>query len=297
LGYIMGLAEQLRAGASLVRKTTTFTTDASSIGSASIDSAYAILSIATSAPCRIRFYDNEASRNNVGEVARSATNTNISSSVALIGDFSMSAAGAYSVDPILYAVSENVTSSFTHYKVEPSASVTITLRTYTVEDNTIVPEINSAYSISNRRHLPMISASLSGSQIKTGSILDSNIPQTYLLVHASGSGATNIARLRLYSTSGSLSNAAELSRPFTTEPSASAYLIADMILSGSGVTYFSPKIIGSNLENMGQNLLLIRGNRELLSGESKIHYILQNTKVGDPATSISASVSVFALEG
>lgn len=294
----MGLAEQLRAGATLVRKTTTFTTDASSFGSASIDSAYAILSIATSNPCRIRFYDNEASRNNVGEVDRPFNDTSISASVALVGDFSMSAAGLYSVDPILYAVSENFTSSFTHYRVEPSASVTITLNTYTIEDNTIVPGVNPSYAISNRRTLPMVSGSLSGSEVKTGIIEDSNIPQTYLLVHASGSDPINIARFRLYSTSGSLTDLTELERPFTTEPSASTYLIADMILSGSTTTYLSPKIVGANLQNMGNNLSLIRNNETLLSGKNEMYYILQNASgSGAPARSISASVSIYSLEG
>jgi hypothetical protein len=294
----MGLAEQLRAGASLVRKSTTFTTDPSGIGAQSIDSSYAILSIQVNAPCRIRFYDNEASRDDVAEAARPFTDTGVPSSVALVGDFSMSAAGIYSTDPILYAVSENFSSPLTYYRIEPSTPQTnVTLTTYTIEDNTIIAGESLIYAVDNRRNLPIVTASLSGGEFETGSISNSTIPQTYLLVHASGSDVANIARLRLYSNSGSLSNADELNRPFSTEPSASAYLITDVILNGTDITYFSPKIIGSNLQNMGPNLLLIRGNQEALSGKNEMYYVLENLDPLAVDTPISASVSVFALEG
>lgn len=292
----MGLAEQLRAGANLSRKSISFSTSPSGSGSVSIDASYCILGIQVSNPCRIRFYDNVSSRDNAGEIIRSFPDTNVSASVALVGDFSMSAAGLYSVDPIVFGISDNFSSSY--YRVESNSSViNVTLNTYTIEDGTVLAGVNPIYSVANRRRLPLVSASLEPSKMKSGSISNSEIPQTYLLWYASGSDAENIARLRLYSTSGSLTNATEQSRSFSTEPSASANLIVDMILSGSGVTYFSPKIVGSNLQNMGQNLSLIRGNQTLLSGKNEMYYILQNASGSGIATSISASVFVYALEG
>lgn len=294
----MGLAEQIQAGASLVRKSTTFTTSTLGSGSVSIDASYAILSIQTSTPCRIRFYDNEASRDDAGEIARPFLNTGVSASVALIGDFSMSAPGLYTIDPILYAISDDFATPLTYYRVEPSSpTATITLNTYTIEDKNIAVGVNQVYTINNRRHLPTVSASLGPGEMETGIITKTDIPQTYLLWYASGSNAGNIARLRLYNTSGSLTDATEQSRSFSTEPSASANLIVDMILSGSNVTYFSPKIIGSNLQNVGQNLTLLRGNQTLLSGKNEMYYILQNASGSGIATPISASVFVYALEG
>lgn len=293
----MGLAEQLLAGAVLTRKSTTFTTAASGSGSVSIDASYAILGIQISNPCRIRFYENTSSRDDSQEINRAFGNRSISSSVALVGDFSMSTAERYSVDPILFSVSQTFSSPLTYYRIEPSASTTVVLNTFTLEDSNVAPGANPAYIIDNRRLLPMVSASLSPGQIKSGSITDSNIPQTYLLINASGSDATNIARLRLYSTSGSLYDSVEKSRVFSVEPSASAYLIVDMILSGSTTTCFSPKIIGSNLANMGNNLLLLRGNQSLISGKNEMYYLLENADSLGSATSISASVSIFALEG
>lgn len=284
----MGLAEQIRAGANLDRTDVTFTTSATGIGSASIAPSYAILKIEASSPCRLRLYDNLSSRDEAGEIVRSFGSANISESVALVADFTMSQAGQYTVDPVLYAVSSDFYNPFTYYRVSPASSIDIKLSIYPIES--IAPG-TGGYVLNNRRTLSAITASLSAGATISGSIAAPEIPQTYLLVSAS---TNNTTRLRIYSDTGSLSNSQELARPFSVEPSASFHLIADMILSGSKTTYFSPKIIGANLANMGENLLLIRGNQQLINGKNELYYILENITASP--TNVSASLHIYSLE-
>lgn len=284
----MGLSEQIQAGANLDRTDVTFTTSVTGVGSASIAPSYAILKIQASSPCRLRLYDNLSSRDEAGEIVRPFGDTNISESVALVGDFSMSAAGQYAVDPVLYAVSADFNNPYTYYRVSPASSIDIKATVYPIE---IVAPGVGVYSLDNRRTLPVITASLSAGAKVSGSLASTEIPQTYLLVSAS---ANSLSRLRLYSTTAALSNTQEITRPFSVEPSASFNLIADMILSASKTTYFSPKIIGANLANMGSNLLLIRGNQALIDGENELYYIIEN--ISASPIQVSASLHVYSLE-
>lgn len=291
----MGLAEQIRAGAVLERINTTFITDPSGVGSVSLGSAYALLGIQTETPCRIRFYDNVAGRDDAGEINRSFGNSNISASVSLIADISMSVAGKYTIDPVLYGMPTTLSNPLTYYRVSPAAAITIVASTYTIEDSN-VPAGTGDYVVSNRRALPTFTGSvaLTAGAMVSGAIQNSIIPQTYLLISASLDNTAHRARLRFYSTSGSLYDSVEKARAFSTEPSASANLIVDMILSGSEVTYFTPKIMGTNIQNVTNNLLEMRGNDTLISGKNELYYILQN--VGASSAAISASVHVYSLE-
>jgi len=290
----MGLAEQIKAGGNLTRNVVGFATDTSGIGSASLGASYAILNIQTSLPCRLRLYDDQSSRDSLTEASRSFGNTDILSSVSLIGDFSMSAPGNYTIDPTLYAVVKNFTSPFTHYRVDPPIATTIGISNYVIEDSNLLPDIGTAYSISNRRTIKPISAYLSGSESKVGVFSDLQTPQTFLLVSASLSNINDIVRLRLYSTSGSLYDSGEIQRTFQTEPPPESHIIVDAIISGSSELYFSPKIVGANLTNMGDNILLIRGNSSLISGEPEIYFIVQNMR--GVTSSVTASLHVYALE-
>jgi uncharacterized delta-60 repeat protein len=173
--------------------------------------------------------------------------------------------------------------------------IPITATVFNIEDGI------SINNNSSRRDLPTIMGTLDynpngGTTLEKDVINSPEVPTTYLLVSASLSDETHIARLRLYSVSASLNLQSELTRSFDVEASSSAYLIADMILSGSQTTYFAPKIIGANLENMGTNLENIRGNRELINGKKEIYYILENKRVGAVADEIEVSLHVFSLE-
>lgn len=285
----MGLAEYIRLGASLKRELVKLETNVTGSGSIDLGSAYVLLDITNDVPCRLRLYDNESSRDNVTEKSRVFGNTNIPASIALVGDFSMSNASNHTIDPSLYGIVEDPTSKLTYYKIDGVTSPpypTITFNRYTLE----VPGIN----LSNRVNIPPIAHELAAGQRTTGSLAASSIPQTYLLVSASVSGSNTKARIRLYSISSSLDDATEIARPFATESSATSYLIVDAILSGSETTYFVPKIVGANLQNMGTNLNITRTDRNKILGRNEMYYILDN--LGTSTTKISASLHVFSLE-
>lgn len=286
----MGLAEYIKLGVSLKRELISLQTDATGSGSIDLGSAYVLLNISNDVPCRLRLYDNQVSRDNITEKNRVFGDTNISASTALIGDFSMSNAANHKIDPVLYSVIENPTSKLTYYKIDGVTTPpypTITFNRYLLE--------NSDISIENRVTLPIIQHNLSAGEIASGSISDLSIPQTYLLVSASVSGSDIVTRLRLYSTSASLYDSAEITRPFVTESTATSYLIVDAILSGSETTYFVPKIIGVNLQNMGTNLNITRTDRTRIIGENEIYYVVENMASTGNAN-ISTSIHVFSLE-
>lgn len=287
----MGLEQYIRAGAALNRKDTVLVTNVSGSGSVDLGSAYVLINVSTTAPCRIRLYDDNGSLLNAGEQSRTFGNNNISASVALVADISMSAPGIYGLDPVVYGVVQNTNNKLTNYRINNTQSgvyPTLTFTTYTLE----VPTVSTA----SRVTLPIITGSLSPNQIISGTLASPIIPTTYLLVSASVSGSDTITRLRLYSTNDSLTNLTELSRSFATESSNNSRLIVDAILSGSETTYFIPKIIGANLQNMGTDLNLIRNSPSSIAGNNELYYVLQNAKTSGGAMSISASVHVFSLE-
>jgi hypothetical protein len=286
----MGLAEYIKAGAALERAVINLQTDVSGSGSVNLGSAYVLLGMTTTAPCRLRLYDTIQGRDDAAEKARIFSNTNISASTALVGDFTMSV-GTYTIDPVVYGVVQNTSTPLTYYRVDNTASgqfPQITFNRYLLED----PTISSA----GRRSIPPMIASLAANGLISGTLYDSQIPTTYLLVSASVSGSATRARLRLYSTSQSFSDTIEVNRLFATESSATSKLIVDIIMSGSETTYFIPKIIGANFKNTGTDLNLIRNNIGKIMGANELYYILQNASTTGGTVAISASVHLFSFE-
>jgi hypothetical protein len=286
----MGLAEYIRAGAALRRTAINLQTDITGSGSVDLGSAYVLLSMTTTAPCRLRLYDNGQSRDDTAEKNRIFSNTNISASTALIGDFTMSA-GTYTIDPVVYGVVQNASTKLTYYRVDNTTSgqfPQITFNRYLLEDSSV--------STAGRRTPPAMTASLAANALVSGTLYSSQIPSTYLLVSASVSGSAALTRLRLYTTSGSFSDTIEVNRSFATESSATSKLIIDAIMSGSETTYFVPKIIGANLKNMGTDLNLIRNNADKIMGANELYYILQNANTTGGTVAISASLHLFSLE-
>ena len=287
----MGLAEYVKAGIKLTRTNINLVTDSIKSGSVELGATYILLSITTDVPCRLRLYDTSQSRNDSGEINRSFGNTNISNSIALVGDFSMSTAGTYTIDPALYGLVTPASTKLTYYRIDDVTSApypVINFNRYLLED--------SAQSIANRKTLPIITGSLPVNGLVSGTISNSQIPRTYLLVSASLTGSNSIARLRLYSTNEAFSNSVEVSRAFSVEPATGSKLIIDMVLSSSITTYFVPKIVGANLQTMGTDLNAIRNNAENIMGNNELYYILQNGASTGGTIPISASVHVFSLE-
>lgn len=296
----MGLRELIRVGADLRRREFNINTVALSSGSASLGTAYTLLSVKTTVPCRFRLYDNLQSLNDLGEASRSFSNTSISSSTALIGDFSMSAVNVeYTIDPALYSVIQNSSAGWTYYRVNDASTLpTITIKSYNIEDTTKVASVGSIYSEENRRTLPNIMASVGAGAMASGTLPSTatTVPKTFLLVSASLTGSTDNARLRLYSSTSSLYDSVEKNRSFSVEASASAQLIVDAILTGSEHTYFSPKILAANLQNMKSDLNNIRGNTNLIAGKNEVYYIIENLASSGGTLNISASLHVYSLE-
>jgi hypothetical protein len=203
----------------------------------------------------------------------------------------MSAAGKYTIDPVTYGIISDPSSNLTYYRVDGTftgSAPSITLNRFTLE--------NSSISIESRKTIQYITASLNAGALVSGKLETSTVPNVYLLVSASITNPAAFARLRLYSTSGSLSVISEASRSFATE-SVAKDLIADIIISGSQTTYFSPKIIGANMETVGydsSSISKLQNNRSLLIGNRSLFYILQNAGVSGPVN-ISASLHVFSL--
>lgn len=281
----MGLKEYIRLGANLSRNSITTQTDANGSGSVELGSAYALLSIQTNFPCRVRLYDTIDSLTNSGEKIRSFGNTNISSSVALIGDFTMSG-GTYTIDPVVYGVVTPADTKLTYYRIDNTGSAqypAVTFTRYLLED--------SAISTSNRVSLPKITGSLSVGQIISGAILDSGIPKTYLLVSASLNATTTAARVRLYSTLTSINDTTEKNRSFVTESQMNSLLV-DAIITGSETTYFIPKIIGANLQNMGTVLNALN----VPQGNNELYYIFQSMATTGGAQNMTASIHVVSVE-
>jgi hypothetical protein len=281
----MGLKEYIKLGAKLVRQSTTTQTDIIGSGSVELGSAYALLNIQTNFPCRVRLYDTLDSLNNSGEQSRNFGNTNISSSVALIGDFTMSV-GTYTIDPVMYGVVTPANTKLTYYRVDNTGSgqyPNLTFNTYLLEDSVI--------STSNRISLPNITGNLSVGQILSGSIVNTTIPKTYLLVSASLNATATAARVRLYSTPTSINDATEKNRSFVTESQMKS-LIVDAIITGSETTYFIPKIIGANLSDMGT----ILSSLTVPKGTNELYYIFQSMATAGGAQNMTASIHVLSVE-
>lgn len=287
----MGLEQYIRAGAKLERSDVSLTTMENGSGSVDLGSAYVLISVSTTAPCRLRLYDNSQSLADATERTRGFGNTNVPAQIALVGDFSMSAAGTYTIDPVVYGLTQNAADKLSYYRVENTQSGQYPI----INFNRYLMEV-PAVSIANRLTLPQITASLAPGQIISGTLSSVNVPRTYLLVSASVSGSVARTRLRLYTTSDSFSNITEISRSFATESNNNSKLIVDAILSASQTTYFVPKLVGANLQTMGTDLNSIRVDRAAIMGLNELYYVIQNASSSGGTISTTASLHVFALE-
>ncbi len=297
----MGLQEIVRAGGKLVRESVTIVDNNVGSGSVALGPTYNILSIATNTSCRLRLYDDIGSRDNATEIARPFGNTSVADNVALVGDFSMSAGGIYTIDPTLYGHPFNRSNYLTYYRIDNASSTTrnITINRYNLEDPGVPATAGTAYSEGNARLLTTISETLSEGQIATGSITtvgSPTVPKTFLLISASLSDNTQLARLRLYNSDVGYSSVTEVSRSFATEPTSDARLIVDMIISGSTPIYFCPKLINANLENLLVSLNELKSDITKISGENFIYYNLQNMNNTGGSVSIDVNLYIYSLE-
>lgn len=278
----MGLAEQLREGAILERKNIPFS--GTTVGSAFFGATYAILDIEVDTPCRIRFYDDQSSRDDSTEISREFGDSTSTTDIGLIADVSMSAAGKYTMDPTVYGMPTDTANYLTYFRItESSGEVNGSLTVYPLEDENIVAnEENDFYKISNRKTLELSG----GSDILTGA----GVPRTYLMISAT---SDEECRLRIYADITSRDDSVEIGREFNEAVvNPNIKIIADMELEEGEVTKFYPKIIGANLETLSGisgNIDTIRLNRNLINSRSEIYYRLE------PSTA-KVNLEVYALE-
>jgi hypothetical protein len=69
-------------------------------------------------------------------------------------------------------------------------------------------------------------------------------------------------------------------------------LLVDVIITGSETTYFIPKIIGANLENMGTVLNALN----VPQGNNELYYIFQSMATTGGAQDMTASIHVVSVE-
>lgn len=300
----MGLEEQIRAGAQLTRNTVVIT-DVSGSGSVSVGSLYGILSIRTTNvnASRFRLYETQGSRDEQGEIDR-PFGSPVSGNISLVGDFSMSGAGVYTIAPVVFGTVNNRNAATSYYRVEPNGAtspagfVDITIDRYLIEDSTIPPDALTFYSVDNRRVISISTSSMSDNLIISGTLDVTTIPTTYMILSASCSQPNHIFRVRLYATSSAVDvvqGVNEVNRPINIEPSESVELILDAIVSGSETLYFKPKIFGANLENVGSDLLVTVLDQAKISGNREMYYYLQNLS-GDVINSPELRIAVYSLE-
>jgi hypothetical protein len=277
----MGLAEHLRDGAVLERRTIPFSGDG--IISTSFGAAYVILGIEVDEPCRIRFYDDEDSVNDALEQTRSFGDTTVTTDIGLIADISMSATGSYTIDPVLFGVPQDTESYLTYINITENSEPEVNgnLLVYILEDQDLqVNEDNPFYNIPLRRTL-----TFNGNKSTLNSAGDL-APRTYLMIDAT---SDTDCRLRLYGKLQSVFNETEVSRSFdeaVLDPN--LVLLADMVLESGSITKFIPKLIGKNMETTTFDLSSIAINRAAIGGFSEIYYKLE--------PSGSVEMNVFTLE-
>jgi len=295
----MGLKEQIQVGAKLTRDVITLT-DTVGSGSVALGGTYAILSIQPSQASRLRLYDTIASRDDVTEVSRTFGASTVPTNIALVGDYSMSVANnLYTITPASIGHADNASTPLTYYRVFPAGS-SFKINRLLIEDTTKPPVLSSAYVEDNRRLIQITPLSsiaalgyASGSKTSTST---PTVPKTYMLVSASLANSAHMVRMRLYNVSSSIYNITERNRAFSTEASESVGLIADIILSGSNTVYFTPKITGANLQNMGNDLSQLVTNPSKMEGINELYYYMQNlSSSGSPITP-TVNLYTFSLE-
>lgn len=284
----MGLSEQLREGAILKRQTIQFS--GSGALSASFGSAYILLAIEVDRPCRIRIYDDLASRNNSQETSR-AYGVTPNNDISLVADIIITSPGRYTMDPVLYGVPRTSPDYFTFLRItENTGNVNGSVFVYNLEDSTIQADVsNRFYKFDNRRILEFT--------IGQNKIV---APRTFLMLTAS---TTHTCRLRLYSNEESRDFISEIGRIPPPEPqifprsfdeaimTSDTLLISDMELTPNTIFRFFPKIIGFNVNRVPNNLEVIRTDRVGIDSFSEIYYTLESNNQNAKVT-----MNIFSLE-
>jgi hypothetical protein len=268
----MGLVEQILEGNVYNRVSHTFEkvggVPSASNSTQALNSAFILLRATTNRPATLRLYSDEASL--YSDASRPINNFNVSESIGLISEISLTTAGTLTFTPPLIGTSADGGLVW-WYLSGSTADTTVTVQAYPIAPNGL--DIGSVLAIS-------ASAVTNASNGVSGSIVS---PNGYLII--SCSSATKDARLRLYSTPLSEIPTEEKLRNFDTVASASSNLIADLIFDDPFVQYkLVPVLEAYTWEN-----------KDFSTGTNVTSYILENKSVTSPIN-MTASLYIYSFE-
>lgn len=284
----MGIKEQINAGSgNLKRKIVQLSVSGEQsryTGSFDLGSTFTLLSVQAPKPCRVRLYSNASSRNNTGELIRPfASQSILSSSVALIADINLDTTDIYNLTPPPFGVNlDNPVSTSIYYTIDTSSAVpfgagtnTLTFTRFLLEDQNIV----NLPGIISRDNYNIYASALPSNASVVGSL---TTPRTYLLYGFSSS--INPVRLRLYTREEYRDNATEAARPFNVEPNSGSGLIADIYCTETASLPISPVLLGRNDDDLNV----------VQDANPITYYRLYNGT--DDTYNFTASLSIFSLE-
>lgn len=282
----MGIREYIQNNSELIKRdTTTFqlsTSDNRQSGSVTLGSAVLLTELQSTGNCRVRLYGNAASRDDVNEKTRPFVSQSVSSSIALILDVDIVSQEKFQLTPPVFGFNIDSPVSNTIYYTVESSSGTPLSPGQSISFTKLLLEDLSIPAVNNRSTLVVSASSLSAGTYVTGSIQS---PRTYLLYRVLPTQVP--LRLRLYTTAVSRSNAAELTRPFLTEPSSGSGLIADIYMEDLANTPMVPVVIGRNDNDVN--------DFGITTPDKETYFTLDNVSGGTMAV-VSASLQVYSLE-
>ncbi len=269
----MGLVEQINSGSIFTRGTVNLTNIPSTGSTTEFGGTYILLGITANNPCRVRLYADYSS--SVVDAPRPSSSFDYSASVALNLDAGLTP-GTQSLTFIPPIIATTNGGSLTWYNIESPSPVNVGIKYYPIE-----------YNLSSRTWLNIPNSdgvTLAANQTSSGNFSGSvteQIPKSFLILGATSTSQS--IRLRLYSRPIEDIPDVEKLRVYGVQPSASAYLISDMLFDSSSYVYsVSPVLQAYNLEGY-------------LSASNRIGYILQNTS-GGTQNNLYTAIKIYPLE-
>lgn len=271
----MGLVQQLQSGSVFLRGTVNLTNTPSKGSTTSFGGTYILLGITADAPCRVRLYAKSASV--AIDESRPSSSFNYSASVALNLDSALTP-DAQSLTFVPPIIATTYAGGLTWYNIESMSAgpVNVGINYYPIE-----------YNLNTRTWINIpddVGITLNANQTSSGNFTGSAtelLPKSFLMLNATSPSQS--MRLRLYSKPIEEVPLTEKNRAYGLQPSASSYIISDMLFESRSFIYnISPVLQAYNLEGY-------------LSASNRVGYILQNT-AGSTQTNLLTAIKIYPLE-
>lgn len=282
----MGIKEYISAGSDAIKRESVTinlsTSDQRQSGSISLGSGVAITEIQSNSKCRVRLYGDATSRSDVNEINRPFVSQSVSQSISLIVDADIDNQQIFRLTPPLFGFNlDNPVSNLLYYTIESSSGGAIGSSTSVTITKLLVEDLNIS-AVNNRDTLVVSASALAAGNYTTGTIQS---PRSYLLYRVLPTQVP--LRLRLYTRQNYRDNAAEIARPFTTEPNSGSGLIADIYMEDLVTSSMVPIVVGRNDNDENDFSITVP--------DQETYFTLNNVSGGLMAT-VSASLYVYSLE-